>query len=1084
LKRHRLTDNEILNIKQSINQAKMEPPSENSDESERPADRSDQHHSVEETTITVIDTSLSDMRSAMPGEALTLHGHIAEQWEKTKHTKLHERKVLKKVTGPKVSQVIDIANKALTLVIAEYPVTNLTDLNHLFYATATVVTNMISEDRPKEQTLSHKPRLTRAERIQARMDKQIAGWRKEVSWTSEILNERNTKNVQLKKRKLTRKYNLEIAQINETLKQKIAAKAQRKRRYQKREKFFKQNNLFKTDTKKFYRELNSDQNKVSHPPTKEALEHFWRPIWENPKTFQGEEKGWFESYNRSAQMIDTQELPPITGQEFAKAVSHAANWRAPGPDKLQNFWLKKLTALHSTMVSLFNQVVQSPCDSPTWLTEGVTYMLPKSAETANPKNYRPITCLPTTYKVLTSILSERIYHHAIENHILPEEQRGCRKNSYGTKDQLLLNKTILNDAKRHRKNLAVAWIDYKKAFDSLPHAWIVKCLELQKVNSLLIELLKHNMKNWKTSLTLNHNEGSIVVPDVKITSGIFQGDSLSPLLFCLALAPLSQILNNMDAGYYIGSGTTATKANHLLYMDDLKLYSKNERELTKLLEAVHSFSSDIGMSFGIEKCAKAEFSRGRFKTGKNIALGHDVAIRNLDQHEAYKYLGIDEGDGIHQEKMKAKIKSEYIRRTRLVLRSELNSQNQIQAINSLAVPVVSYSFGVIDWTKNELRKLDTKTRKLMTSQKSHHPKASVDRLYLKRSEGGRGLLQIEESHQLAIIGLSSYLRSQPNDSILAAVLKSDQKKGKRSLNSLADSYLQEVSVTIETTEDALLPTQAAKATKAQAKDALYNERYARQTRMNMYGQFQRHANEGHINKDLTFRWLKSAQLKPETESFLLAAQDQCLPTKYHKAKITKEINDSKCRMCGQADEHVMHILAGCPVLAPKEFLHRHDQVGKYIHWKICHHYNIPNTAENWYEHKPETVTTWEDITILWDMQIQTDRTIKANKPDIVIKDQTNSQCWLIDMAVPSDYNVAATKVEKLSKYKDLEIEIARMWRMKVRTVPVVIGALGSVQNGTNALISQIPADNLQIQQLQKIALLGSAHILRKFLSIQ
>jgi hypothetical protein len=199
LKRHRLTDNEILNIKQSINQAKMEPPSEHSDEFERPADLSDQHHSVEETTITVIDTSLSDMRSAMPGEALTLHGHIAEQWEKTKHTKLHERKVLKKLTGPKVSQVIDNANKALTLVIAEYPVTNLTDLNHLFYATATVVTNMISEDRPKEQTLSHKPRLTRAERIQARMDKQIAGWRKEVSWTSEILNERNTKNVQLKK---------------------------------------------------------------------------------------------------------------------------------------------------------------------------------------------------------------------------------------------------------------------------------------------------------------------------------------------------------------------------------------------------------------------------------------------------------------------------------------------------------------------------------------------------------------------------------------------------------------------------------------------------------------------------------------------------------------------------------------------------------------------------------------------------------------------------------------------------------------------------------------------------------------------
>lgn len=253
--------------------------------------------------------------------------------------------------------------------------------------------------------------------------------------------------------------------------------------------------------------------------------------------------------------------------------------------------------------------------------------------------------------------------------------------------------------------------------------------------------------------------------------------------------------------------------------------------------------------------------------------------------------------------------------------------------------------------------------------------------------------------------------------------------------------------------------------------------------MNMYGQFQRHVDEGHIHKELTWGWLKSAQLKPETESFLLAAQDQCLPTKYYKTKITQEISDTTCRMCGQSNEHIMHILAGCSVLAPNEYLHRHNEVGKYIHWKICQHYDIPNLPDQYYLHVPEPVTTNDNVTIMWDIQIHTDRTIKANKPDIVIKDKTTSQCWLVDMAVPSDYNIAATKVTKLSKYKDLEIEIARMWGMKVKTIPVVIGALGSIQNGTRELISRIPSQNLDLNQMQKIALLGSAHILRKFLSI-
>ena len=76
---------------------------------------------------------------------------------------------------------------------------------------------------------------------------------------------------------------------------------------------------------------------------------------------------------------------------------------------------------------------------------------------------------------------------------------------------------------------------------------------------------------------------------------------------------------------------------------------------------------------------------------------------------------------------------------------------------------------------------------------------------------------------------------------------------------------------------------------------------------------------------------------------------------------------------------------------------------------------------NWYEHHPDLVTEGEDVSILWDFPIHTDRTIQANRPHIVIKDKMSNCCLLVDMSVPSDNSVAANVFEKLSKYKDLEI---------------------------------------------------------------
>ena len=85
------------------------------------------------------------------------------------------------------------------------------------------------------------------------------------------------------------------------------------------------------------------------------------------------------------------------------------------------------------------------------------------------------------------------------------------------------------------------------------------------------------------------------------------------------------------------------------------------------------------------------------------------------------------------------------------------------------------------------------------------------------------------------------------------------------------------------------------------------------------------------------------------------------------------------------------------------------------------------------------------MTILWDMPIHTDREIKANRPDIVVKDYQERKCLLIEVSVPTDDNVSLKEMEKLSKYKDLEIEITRMWGLKTETIPIIVGALGMIK---------------------------------------
>ena len=196
--------------------------------------------------------------------------------------------------------------------------------------------------------------------------------------------------------------------------------------------------------------------------------------------------------------------------------------------------------------------------------------------------------------------------------------------------------------------------------------------------------------------------------------------------------------------------------------------------------------------------------------------------------------------------------------------------------------------------------------------KALYPRDDVDRLYVSRKEGGRGLASIEDSVDASIQRLEDYI--QKHDGGLITAIRNDNDN---------------------TMDNRMTITRKQKWEGKQ-----------------LYGRFKRLINN--ISHDKTWTWLRKGNFKRETESLLIAAQNNAIRTNHIKARIDKTQQNSKCRLCGDRDETINHIISECSKLAKKEYKTRHDWVGKVIHWEMCKKFKFDN-MNKWYMHNPAPV---------------------------------------------------------------------------------------------------------------------------------
>ena len=189
---------------------------------------------------------------------------------------------------------------------------------------------------------------------------------------------------------------------------------------------------------------------------------------------------------------------------------------------------------------------------------------------------------------------------------------------------------------------------------------------------------------------------------------------------------MSFLLNKLKRHAFGKNENRNQDITHLFFVDDLNLFATNMSSAKTLLDLVTTFSQDTGMKFGESKCAYLMIERGKQKCTTEKLEMNGTKIQSIKKDVTYKYLGVHENVSYNGSLNKDSIQSEYLKRVRKLWRSELSGYNKYIAHNAFAFPVLTPTFAILDWTKDEIKNIDIKTSKNLNMTGNLHCNADAD----------------------------------------------------------------------------------------------------------------------------------------------------------------------------------------------------------------------------------------------------------------------------------------------------------------------------------------------------------------------
>ena len=1039
----------------------------------------------------------------------------------------NKRKSPNKVSGKHIQPIISEVNKLIGQKMNSRKRGSLTwdQLSNLVYAGAMTVSKIGNQGSTEKQL--------RSKEWFRKSNVEVESLRKTIGKATAELNRRKT-NAEVAPTKqqmnniimLKRKYKVEASVEIKSLVEKLKCRIQLlQSRIAMRKADEKRVRVRQMPTKLLFRGIEAKDTKETTDVNQ--IRSFWKKIVGVKKSFDPKNQQLME-WERS--MLNVNEEVNyndcLTLDLWQRVVRKSKPWKAHGPDGLQGYWWKVFTHANVALYHLVLHHLTTGKSLPQrWITEGRIILIHKSGPRSDPANFRPIACLNTCYKLLTGFVAAYLDKYVREREILPTEQIALRGGVWGCTHALTLDQTLTSDAQdqKHRP-ISVAWIDYAKAFDSVPHSYIKWLFNAVRVPIPLRKFLKSLMKKWRVRYEAkNPGRQTERSSYLRIRSGVLQGDSFSPLLFCLAMAPISHAINTIEGKYVTGSGTLnglQTSVSHLFYMDDLKLFANSVESLDEQIKIVALVSCAINMKLNVKKCARVHYKPGTMQ--KEQARGINgptadggIAFPMLDGDAVYKYLGMEQRLGLNEADALDRVTAKSTEIAQKLWSSDLTFRQKVNTHNTTVIPTLCYVVSCIIKGSGKYlsvlksgSELDQLFRDILVEQKARYKSSCVARLYLAAEQGGCGLKSVRDSMEESTIYSWAYLCTKVELKSSLNLFVSMANRGKRCVvsdaRSVLKSYNIEARIDVNNSSVDLDGVQfddakrLARHVVTLMRTANNIERYEEWQGLKLAGRVLRP--EYNIDVKTSFVWLRDGSLSSTAVRNALVAQEGCL-------QILLRAHDpcagnKSCRKCGKSTETVAHVVSNCSKWLPNLYIDRHDSVARNIYYKLCQQYGLTPPH---YSQKVEPVLGNESVKLYWNQPVQTKAIIRHNKPDIIAFDNIKKTAVVIEVAVSWFTGIGKQIEIKRNRYcvngnwedelklpyppGDNLLRELQTSGWKVTFLPIVIGTSGELLSNLSDEMQVIlgfskgTAEKC-IERLQRSAVLGTSRIIKNHLASQ
>ena len=719
---------------------------------------------------------------------------------------------------------------------------------------------------------------------------------------------------------------------------------------------------------------------------------------------------------------------PIRPRDIRCVLARTSNKSTPGPDGIPYILLKNLPCIHHLLATLYNRIVETSEVPSTW-QDAKIILLHKKGDKNDPANYRPIALTSTIGKVFHSILSRRLQQFCTDNKVINQKvQKGFINGISGCTEHSTVLQNSIRHSRRTKHAIHCIWLDLKNAFGSVRHDLLRYVLNLYKLPHWLTTYIT----NLYSGITGTVSTKSYSTAKIPLKCGVFQGDTLSPILFLIAINPILKFLETKKRFGYKFRGNSI---NTLAYADDISLIFSNQRSAQRLLNEIDTLFTKMGLQLKPEKCKSLSIVKG---CAKDVSFAiNGTKIDNI-KGDKFKFLGSTVFSSNQLSNVSNCITQELTVSLNKIDKLPLRGSYKVQLYTVNVIPKLRFQLTVHSLTSSALSKLDQLvknfTRKWLKIPSSTtfdhiaHPQGMNIRLPTLLYDHGHIISESIPSDEIveAAIQESSDESTTHRTSYRQHILTDNRKSNVKNLMSRSSKDLEDHAATL----------------------TLQGEwKYL----------FALQCNE------TSFRALAMG-LSESTYRFLLQAMTNTAPTMSYLRTINANVS-AACPKCHQSPETLLHALNNCKVsLESGLFTWRHNEVLKHLSRSLREEYcdtwevrcDLPGEEAN------DTIPQHILVTPL--------------KPDAVIFNRDKRAINLIELTICWDTNFNNAEARKTNRYQELEAELTeRNW--KVNLITLEIGSRGFTSNQTASKLKILfPRKSTRkniIQELNRRALAAS-----------